>query len=126
MAALVLEGQNIGFDENPNTFAIIYERKRQPDFGALEYAYESLALPPQAPLGAGTGWLRSMTDVFARSDQLYQQKTVVPAGIAQNAGMIYGQPMVDSNGQWAVEMPAYVLPDKMLAINQPFAVTNLL
>lgn len=117
---------NVGFDENPGTYHIVYERKRQPDFGALEYAFESLALPPMPPVGPGVGWIRSMTDVFQRSDQSYVNDAVFTVGIPQTAGFIYGQPMTDQNGAPAIEDAAYVLPDRYLAINQPFVAGGML
>lgn len=115
---------NVGFDENPGTFHIVYERKAQPDFGALEYAYESLALPPMPPMGAGVGWSRPMVEAYPRTDQLSVAHTVLPAGIPQTAGFIYGQPMIDANGAPAIEDMAFVVPDSVLAINQPFADTR--
>lgn len=121
----IVEG-NIGFDENPSTFSIIYERKRQPDFGALEYAYEGLALPPQPPMGPGVGWIMPMVEAYPRKDQLYVGKTVIPAGIPQTAGFVYGQPMINADGQFAYEDMAYVLPDSVLAFNQPFADTRMI
>jgi len=120
MAKPLLVKGNVGFDERPNTFHIVYERKPQPDFGALEYAYESLALPPFPPMGPGVGWIRSMTDIFQRSDQSYIAQTVLPAGIPQTAGFIYGQPMIETDGSLSLEAMQYVMPDKMFAINQPF------
>lgn len=111
---------NIGFDERPGTFHIVYERKRQPDFGALEYAYESYALPPFAPLGAGTGWVRPMVEAYPRKDQAYVAQTVLPAGMPQTAGFIYGQPMVNDQGGAAIEDLAFVVPDRMLANNAAF------
>lgn len=117
---------NVGFDENPGTFHIVYERKAQPDFGALEYAYESLALPPMPPMGPGVGWVSPMVEAYPRKPQSYVAETVLPAGIPQTAGFVYGQPMIGENGAPVIEDMLFVMPDSMLAINQPFADTRWL
>jgi hypothetical protein len=114
---------NVGFDENEGTFSIVYERKAQPDFGALEYALESLALPPMPVLGAGTGYVRTMVDSYPGTRQLVATQNVVAAGVPLVAGFIYGQPLLDVDGQYYNnDVGELVIPDKVLAAsyNAPF------
>lgn len=115
---------NVGFDENEGTFSIVYERKAQPDFGALEYALESLALPPMPVLGAGTGFVHLMVDSYPATKQLVATQNVVAAGVPLVAGYIYGVPLLDVDGQYYnTDVGDLIIPDKTLALsyNAPFA-----
>ncbi len=115
---------NVGFDENEGTFSIVYERKAQPDFGALEYALESLALPPMPVLGAGTGYVRTMVDSYPATRQLVATQNVVTAGVPLVAGYVYGQPLLDVDGNYYDQgVIDLIIPDKTLAVqyNAPFA-----
>lgn len=121
---LLIPDNGYSFDENDGTFEIVYERKPQPDFGALEYARESLGLPPFAPLGAGTGFLRLMVEPYVRAPQLVATQNVVTAGVPLVAGYVYGQPLLDVDGAYIEQnWGDTTLPDKVLAgsYNAPFS-----
>lgn len=102
---------NFGFVETGfvEPFHIVYERKQMPDFGALEYAYESLALPPMPPVGAGTAVARLPIQPM-QPPQAYSVLSVVTNGIWLEGGAYYNQPLVDENGNPIPMVPAEPFP----------------
>lgn len=79
-------------NERAGSFHIVYERKRMPDPGAQNYAYESLALLQFAPSGPSVA---ACQQIEPTEGQLYFAQGWRVAGIPTIAGQIITQPLYD-------------------------------
>lgn len=82
---------NIPASSAPSLFGLVWERKRQPSPGAMQYAYESLALAPTTPIGAGVAVRRPLA--VDQGEQLYVGQSVPVQGIPTVAGTVVTQPL---------------------------------
>jgi len=97
--------QDFGFREGPpEPFHIVYERKRMPDYGALEYAYIGLALPPQPIMGAGVAVSHQGVNI-TQPEQAYVTQNVTANTLWLSAGAMYNQQLTDDAGNFIEEIP---------------------
>lgn len=92
------------YDGAHEPFHIAYERKRMPDFGALEYAYIGLALPPQPVMGAGVGVSKQGVNI-TQPEQAYVLQSVPTNTLWLMAGAMYNQPLTDDAGNFIEQVP---------------------
>lgn len=101
----------------PGTFSVEYERKAMPDFGALEYAYQSLALPPMDWTGPGIP-VHSQGVAVTQPSQAYHIQSLPQYDLWLSAGAYYNQPLTDDKGNFIVEEPGHEIPPSVYR-NQP-------
>lgn len=87
----------------PEPFHIAYERKRMPDFGALEYAYIGLALPDQPIMGAGVAVAHQGVNI-TQAEQAYVLQSVPTNTLWLSAGAMYNQPLTE-DGNFIEQVP---------------------
>jgi len=91
----IVDGPPVRFSFAPGTFHMAFERKMQPDpGGALDYAYESLALEQYSPIGPGTAVRQQIRPtqpggLWQSTNQVWQN------GVPTTAGQIAFAPLVD-------------------------------
>lgn len=71
---------------------MVWERKPLPSPGAMNYAYETLALAPQSEI-SGAVAQRQTLSLFGR--QVYKYQDAWLAGFGTVSGQIIGQPLYD-------------------------------
>ncbi len=70
----------------------VWERKELPSPGAMNYAYETLALKPDSPI-SGAVAQRKTFSLFG--PQVYKYQDAWLAGVPLVSGQIFGQPLYD-------------------------------
>jgi len=124
---------DFGFHRGPpEPFHVAYERKRMPDFGALEYAYMGLQLRPDAICGAGAG-VRLQGVNITQPEQAYVVQGVPENTLWLSAGAMYNQPLTDDAGNFVEQATGFGIPpsvyrnvpathwiDNEVATNNPF------
>lgn len=119
------------FGLGPGSFHQHFEQKVQPDIGGASiFAYESLALVPMSPIGAGVT-LHDFIRPVGTDTPSYYDYSVKTVGLPTQAGTIYGQALFDPNNPDANSLPVqnvsplvhFNLPitrAKPIATNSPF------
>jgi len=79
------------FDRHAGTYRLVYEQKRMPSPGAMNYAYESLGLGMFSPIGPSIR-VRNKMSVFAGA-QLSTLSDTGINGVPLTAGQIAMQPL---------------------------------
>lgn len=85
-------------DNDNNLFAdqfgakMVFRRKELPSPGAMNYAYETLALAPQSEI-SGAVAQRQQLSLFAA--QVYKYQDIPLQGIGLVSGQVIGQPLFD-------------------------------
>jgi len=100
---------NQGFQLEDGTYHAVWERKRMPDPGAQNYAWETYGLPPFTPIGTG---IPTQQPLIATSEQVYTMQAVSLVGMPTVSGQILGQPLFDPNvpGGYASGMAHMISP----------------
>jgi hypothetical protein len=96
-----VEGFVPGYDvyQGTQTYDIIFERRRQPDnAGAHAFAWETYGLMLSSPIGAGTARRQQGMAPIWQKPMIVENNAVLTYGLPIISGEIYGQPLVDANG----------------------------
>lgn len=73
-------------------YKMVWERKTLPGPGAMNYAYESLALPPQSPI---SGAVAQRMQLRPTAQQVYKYQDGIMIGVPMVAGQVIMQPLYD-------------------------------
>lgn len=90
------------FDVDDIHYVQVYERRRQPDnAGAHAFAFETYGLMETTPIGPGVArrqYVSGIVPVTVQNPMVVTQPAGFTTGIPIMSGGIYGQPLVDANG----------------------------
>lgn len=79
-------------------YKIVYERRPVPTVNnALQYAFDSLALPGTAPVGSATAIRNSKMPGLLQGRQVWWPQQSLVSGLPIVAGQTYGQPLYNQH-----------------------------
>lgn len=96
-------------------FKQVWERKPLPSPGAMNYAFETLSLPPFSPIDGAIS-NRGQLSLF-QYGQLYQYQAVNTVGVPTVSGQVIMQPLFDPASGYSG--PEAVALDPLVAMNIP-------
>lgn len=106
-------GRKFGKDKDANSFQddagfkMAWERKPLPGPGAMNYAYESLALPPQSAISGAVAQRNFLAVV---KPNIYKFQDVLLNGIPMVAGQTILQPLYDPESGYVNGAPIGAMP----------------
>jgi len=121
--AWTILGKQTGKDADKNRFQdqpgykMVWERKTLPGPGAMNYAYESLALPPQSPI---SGAVAQRQQLRPTAGQVYKYQDGLMIGVPMVAGQVIMQPLYDPNSGYVAGQPIGVSPRTAMNIPVQF------
>jgi len=110
-ATNIFKRQRAGPDRDNNRFqdragfVIEFERKSLPGPGAMNYAYMSLALPPQSPI---SGAVAQRAQLRPTATPMYKYQTGLVIGVPTVSGQMIMQPLFDPDAGYTA--PSNVAP----------------
>ena len=89
-----VDPRNPRFDLNATReYGPTWERKRQPGPGAMQYAYETLALSPVPPSGPSVRVERPLVPIATSPQQYIFAQTLYVQGVPITAGQLFSAPL---------------------------------